>query len=174
MMMIYLLVVGFLAIALQMTLPLLHVGGVSFSVFLVPIVVLYGALWTAGDGIFLVTVVLGFGMDFLTPGASGASAVSLSALAALAMTQRHFHWIRQLWYQALLAFVGTCLWLVLDYVFYNWQLEQWRWPLDVWVVVYSASFAAAALAPPAFWVLNQLPRRLGFAPRIMAAPYVSR
>ena len=149
MMVLYLIVLGWGALLAQMTLPPLDFipGG---NANLLPIVIVFGVLRLQNFFIFIVTVVVGWSMDLLTPDFLGAHVISLSLVAALMLTQAHTTLARKWFFQIFLVLVGSFLYFMLEYLLYSLQLWRWNWPANLWTIFAFNSILNAALVVPLF------------------------
>lgn len=144
MMILYLIVLGLVAMIAQMTLPPLDFipGG---NANLMPIVIIFGVLRMRNFLIFIVTVILGWCMDLNTPDFLGAHVISLSLVAALMLTQVETRLSRNWFFQIFLVMVGSFLYFVIEYGLICLQLWRWDWPANVWNTFAFNSILNAAL-----------------------------
>lgn len=163
---LYLLVVGILAVLLQMTLPEIFpiLNIVGFESILVPLVIIYASL-ELGDGrAFFLAASLGLLLDLLNTHRVGSSVLILGLLSILITTQAHKPESHYWFFGMMYVLVGTFAYLLCDYLFKLMETSRWYWALDVWSKITFASLLNLMLAPFFFYLVGFLPRRLGWKP----------
>jgi rod shape-determining protein MreD len=159
---LYLLVVGTLAVLAQMilpvifalTFPLLNVLG--FGSALVPLVVIYASLELGDERAPLLAALLGLLLDLTSSYHLGTSMLVLVSLSALIATQAQKPEAHTFIFQLTFVLVGTFSYLLLDYVFIQIETARWAWSLDVW--------SNLLLCPFFFFLVGLPPRLLGWKP----------
>jgi len=164
---LYLLLIGILALLAQMVLPVSFpiLNVVGFGSALVPLVVIYASLELGDERALLLAVLLGLFLDLtMISHRLGVSMLILTSLSALIVTQAHkpesHHWLFRLTY----VLVGTFAFLLLDYLCMLAETARWYWPLDVWSKITFASLLNLAAAPFFFYLAGVLPRLCGWRP----------
>jgi len=167
---LYLLVIGVLALLAQMILPVIFavtfpaLNVFGFSSALVPLVVIYASLELGDERAPLLAAVLGFLLDLTSSYHVGTSVLVLVSLSALISTQAQkpeaHHWT----FQIVFVLVGTFAYLLLDYIFILVETGRWAWPLDVWSKITFASLLNLVLSPFFFYLVGLPPRLCGWRP----------
>jgi rod shape-determining protein MreD len=167
---LYLLLIGVLALLAQMILPVIFsvtvpaLNVLGFSSVLVPLVVIYASLELGDERAPLIAAVLGLLLDLTSSSHLGTSVLILVSLSALIVTQAQktlaHHWI----YQAGFVLVGTFAYLLLDYVFIQVETARWTWPFDVWSKITFATLLNLVLSPFFFYLVGLPPRLCGWRP----------
>jgi rod shape-determining protein MreD len=163
---IYLLVVGVLAILAQMVLPYMFpaLNAAGLGSALVPLVVIYASLELGDERGPIIAVVLGFLLDLMLDGRLGNSVLILLALSALITTQTQkpesHTWIFRLAF----VLVGTFLFFVLSHLLQLVESARWYWPFAVWSKIVFGTLLNFMLAPIFFYAVGLLPRALGWRP----------
>jgi rod shape-determining protein MreD len=164
---IYLFLVGVLAIYAQMLLPnmfpVLNVMGVGSA--LVPLVVIYASLELADERGPILAAILGFLLDLMIPGSKlGTSVLILLSLSALIATQAQkpesHTWIFRLAF----VVVGTFLFFVMTHLLRLVEAARWYWPFAVWSKIVFGTLLNMILAPFFFFLVGLLPRAAGWRP----------
>ncbi|HSI82480.1 MAG: hypothetical protein ACAI35_25510 [Candidatus Methylacidiphilales bacterium] len=168
-MFVYLILLGLAALLLQMALPGITLyQGDGFAdqarVVLLPMIIVYAALYSRGVALILVVGILGFTADLPSEGRLGLTVINLAVIATVIVTQQDSRLVR-LWYvRMLLVLVGTFFYTFLEYFFYLVQISHFDWPTKVWTQMIVASAINAAVCPLLFLLFNLLPRALGWLP----------
>jgi len=162
---IYLLVVGVLAMLAQMVLPymfpVLDAAGVGSA--LVPLVVIYASLELADERGPVLAAILGLLVDLMNQGGKlGTSVLILLSLSVLITTQAQkpesHTWIFRLAF----VLVGTFLFFVMSHLLRLVEAARWYWPFSVWSKIVFGSLLNLILAPIVFPLVGWLPRRFGW------------
>jgi len=162
MMMLYVLVLGWVALLAQMAIPdLAWLPGVRLA--LLPLIIIYGALYLEGIRVYFIAVVLGFTLDLLSPNHLGITVIEFSLLAALILTQRETRLASHWSYQILLVLAGTFFYLCLDYCFYMLQVWHFYWPFGLWTIIALGAALNALMSPCLFALFNLPPKMFGWS-----------
>jgi rod shape-determining protein MreD len=167
---LYLLVIGILAILAQMILPVIFaltfpaLNVFGFGSALVPLVVIYASLELGDERAPLLAAILGVLLDLTSSYRLGTSVLVLVSLSALIATQAQkpeaHHWT----FQIVFVLVGTFAFLLLDYLFILVETARWTWSLDVWSKIIFASLLNLVLSPFFFFLVGLPPRLCGWRP----------
>jgi cell shape-determining protein MreD len=165
---LYLFLVGVMALLAQMELPVMFpvLDLIGISSALVPLVVIYASLELSDARAPLLAGVLGLLLDLNCPPPHrlGVCVLLLASLSVLIVTQSHrkasAHWITRLTY----VLVGTFGYLIADYLFT--LAQDWRWELSltVWSKITLASLLNFILSPLLFFLIGLPPRLCGWKP----------
>jgi len=167
---LYLLVIGVLAVFAQMflpvifsiSLPALNVMGIGTG--FVPLVVIYASLELGDERAPILAAALGLFLDLLCHSHLGTQMLILTSLSALITTQAHrpeaHHWA----FELVFVLVGTFAYLLLDYIFILAETARWSWPLDVWSKITFPSLFNVILSPVFFSLVGLPPRLCGWRP----------
>jgi cell shape-determining protein MreD len=169
---LYLLVLGVLALLAQMVLPVIFAVTVPalnvIGLALVPLVVIYASLELGDERGPLIAAILGLLVDLASPPSHhlGTSMLVLVSLSLLISTQARkpeaHHWL----FQMVFVLVGTFAYLLLDYLFILVESFRWTWPFDVWSKIAFASLLNLVLCPIFFFLAGLPPRIFGWHPEI--------
>lgn len=163
---LYLLVIGILALLAQMVLPIIFpiLSVVGFGSALIPLVVIYISLELGDERAPILAGFFGLLLDLTSSHRLGTSALILSCLSLLIVSQAHkpesHHWLFRLTF----VLVGTFAFLLLDYLCILAETSRWSWPLDVWSKITFASLLNLAISPFFFYFVGLLPRLCGWRP----------
>lgn len=175
---LYLLVIGVLAVFAQMflpvifsiSLPALNVMGIGTG--FVPLVVIYASLELGDERGPILAAVLGFLLDLMVPGRLGTSVLILVSLSALISTQARKPESHTWPFRLAFVLVGTFLFFVMTHVMRLVEAARWYWPFAVWSKIVFGTLLNVVLAPLFFPLVGWLPRRLGWKPNHeMQDPY---
>jgi cell shape-determining protein MreD len=166
-MFIYIILLGIGTLLLQMALPGITLyQGEGFAdiarVVLLPLIVVYAALFTRGVALILVVGILGFTADLPSEGRMGLTVVNLAIIATVVVTQQDTRIVRYWYVRVLLVLVCTFFYTFLEYFFYLVQISRFDWPVKVWTHMIVASLINAAACPFAFFLFHIVPRTLGW------------
>lgn len=160
-MIIYLVFLGWAALLAQMTLPRFDfLEGASPD--LLPLVIIYAALRLRGPSTFIVTLLIGWSFDLLTPNRLGIGVVACSLLAALILTQAQSRAARHLLFAMLLVLVGSFLFFGIDYLLHRLQVWRWTWSPAIWTTMAFNAGLNAALTPILFPLFDLVPKLLNW------------
>jgi rod shape-determining protein MreD len=164
---LYFLLVGFLALLMQMILPgifpLLNAIGLGSA--LIPLLIIYVSLELGDERALLLAAILGLLLDLASTNHLGNSVLVLVSLSALIATQSERRESHTWPFRLLFVLVGTFAFYLLSYVLILAETARWYWPLAVWSKIVFASLLNLALCPACF-LLAGLPLRLiGWRPR---------
>jgi len=163
---LYLLVVGTLALLAQMILPvifpLLNVVGLGSA--LVPLVVIYASLELGDERALILAGILGLFLDLTSFHRFGTSVLVLGSLSVLIITQAQKPESHQWFFRLTFVLVGTFAFLLFDYVLILVETARWYWPLAVWSKITFASLLDLALSPFFFYAVGFLTRLCGWKP----------
>ncbi len=165
---LYLLLLGVLALLAQMILPVIFpiLSIVGFGSALVPLIVIYASLELGDERAPILAGFLGILLDLASYPSHklGTSALILSSLSLLIVTQAHkaesHHWL----FRMTFVLVGSFSFLLLDYLVILAETARWYWPLDVWSRITFASLINLALSPFFFYLAGLPPRLCGWRP----------
>lgn len=163
---LYLLVIGILALLAQMVLPVMFpvLGKIGFDAALVPLIVIYASLELGDERALVVAGVLGVLLDLNLSERFGTSVIVLFSLSALIVTQASRPETRTLAYRLIFVLVGTFAYYLLTYIMILAETGRWTWPLAVWSRITFATLLNLFLAPLFFWLAGLLPRACGWRP----------
>jgi len=163
---LYLLVVGTLALLAQMILPvifpLLNVVGLGSA--LVPLVVIYASLELGDERAPILAAILGIFLDLTSSHRLGTSVLVLFSLSSLIVTQAHRPESHTWLFRLIFVLVGTFTFFLLSYILILAETARWYWPLAVWSKITFASLLNLFLAPFFFFLIGLLPRLCGWKP----------
>jgi rod shape-determining protein MreD len=163
---LYLLFIGILALLAQMILPVIFpaLSIVGFGSAVIPLVVIYASLELGDERAPILAGILGLLLDLTSSHRLGTSALILSALSLMIVSQAHkpesHHWLFRLAF----VLVGTFVFLLLDYLLILAETSRWYWPLDVWSKITFASLLNLVLSPLFFYLVSLPPRLCGWRP----------
>jgi rod shape-determining protein MreD len=163
---LYLLVVGVLALLAQMILPVIFpfLSLVGFESALVPLVVIYASLELGDERALILAAILGLILDLTSSNHLGTSVLVLVSLSALIATQAEKRESHTWSFRLLFVLVGTFAFFLLNYVLILSETGRWLWPLAVWSKITFASLLNLILCPIFFYLVGLLPRRCGWRP----------
>ncbi|PTX99765.1 rod shape-determining protein MreD [Verrucomicrobia bacterium LW23] len=134
----------------------------QFRLVLLPLVIVYAALYTRGVSLILVVGVLGFVADLPSEGRLGLTVINLAIIATIIVTQQDNRLVRTWYVRMMLVLVGTFFYTFLEYFFYLVQISRFDWPAKVWTSMILCSLINAAICPLAFFLFHIIPRTLGW------------
>ena len=164
---IYLLVVGTMALLAQMILPVIFpiLNVVGFGSALVPLVVIYASLELGDERAPILAVILGVCLDLTTSSHRlGTSVLVLFSLSSLIVTQANRPESHTWLFRMIFVLVGTFTFFLLNYVLILAETARWYWPLAVWSKITFASLLNLLLAPAFFYLIGLPPRLFGWKP----------
>jgi cell shape-determining protein MreD len=161
---LYLLIIGVLAVLAQMVLPVMFpiLGKIGFDAALVPLVVIYASLELGDERAPIVAGLLGVMLDLNLSQHFGTSVIVLFSLSALIVTQANRPETHTLPFRLVFVLVGTFSYLLLTYLFVLVEASRWTWPLAVWSRITFGTLLNLLLAPLFFWLAGILPRLCGW------------
>jgi cell shape-determining protein MreD len=161
---LYLLVIGILAVLAQMELPVMFpvLGKLGFDAALVPLVVIYASLELGDERAPILAGLLGILLDLNLSLRFGTSAIVLFSLSALIVTQASRPETQALPFRLVFVLVGTFLYMLMAYVFVLVESGRWIWPLAVWSRITFGTLLNLVLAPLFFWLAGIVPRLCGW------------
>jgi len=164
---LYLLVIGTLAMLAQMILPeifpFLNVVGLNSA--LVPLVIIYASLELADERGPILAGILGLFLDLTTRSQHlGTSVLVLFSLSALIVTQASRPESHTWPFRLIYVLVGTFAFFLMDYVLILAETARWVWPLAVWSKITFASLLNLLLCPFFFYLTGLPPRLCGWKP----------
>lgn len=149
----YTLIVGIVCVWVQMFIPeLSFLGGARPA--LPVLAVIYAGITLRDLRVFIITLLLGSYMDLLSPSRLGVSAIALSVVAALILTQTQGRLLRRPDFQILVVLVGSFLFFSLSYFFYLMQIWSGSSSPGDWVLITYGSIMNAILGPILFALFN--------------------
>lgn len=165
---LYLFVVGILALLAEMILPahIRFLSDIGFASALIPLVVIYASLELGDERALILAGLLGLLLDLTSspPHRLGISLLILSSLSALIVSQAYRPESHQWAFRLTFVLVGTFAFLLLDYLFAQIEMSTWRWPLEAWSKITFASLLNLLLAFPFFCLISLPPRLCGWKP----------
>ena len=163
---IYLFVIGVLALLAQMILPvvfpLLNVVGLGSA--LVPLLVIYASLELGDERAPILAAILGLLLDLVSYDRLGNSVMVLVSLSALIATQAEKSESHTWPFRLLFVLVGTFSFYILSYILILAESGHWSWPLAVWSKITFASLLNLILCVPFFLLVGWPPRLCGWKP----------
>ncbi len=165
-MVLYLLVIGTLALLAQMILPLYIpiLNIVGFGSALIPLVVIYASLELGDERAPILAVILGFILDLTSSHRLGISVLVLFSLSALVVTQASKPESHTWPFRIIFVLVGTFVFYLLNYILVLAETARWVWPLAVWSKITFASILNVILCPLFFYLVGLPPRLCGWRP----------
>ncbi len=162
----YFLFLGILALLAQMILPthFRFLGSIGLGSALVPLVVIYASLELGDERAPILAGLLGLMLDLTTSHRLGISILILSSISALIVTQTHREESHQWTFRLTFVMVGTFIYLLLDYLFFQLETSRWFWPLTVWSKITFSCLLNLILYPLLFLAAGFLPRLAGWKP----------
>ena len=139
---------GLLLVVLQMFLPQFHF--MHARPILLPILVSYSALRFDLAKALAVAAVLGLLLDLPSITRMGTSSIGFIVLTFFIFSQTENFKFDFLPHSLLLTLLGIFLYLILDYLFFCMQVQTWRWPFYVWVIITHQAIFATAVALPVY------------------------
>ncbi len=163
---IYLFVVGVVALLAQMVLPYIFplLNAIGLGSALVPLVVIYASLELADERGPILAALLGLLLDLMLPGRLGTSVLILFSLSALITTQTRKPESHSWPFRLAFVVVSTFLFFVLTHLIRLIEAERWYWPFAVWSKIVFGTLLNLFLAPLFFPLAGWLPRRFGWKP----------
>ena len=168
---LYVIALGLIGTIAQMFFP-------SWAIFfemephLPALAVIYACLVLRSHWVFIVTCVIGFGLDLLSPQKMGLSVLSLTLTSLLMLTQRRTLDAERWETRILLVIAGTYFYQITDYLLYSIQLQRWMWPSSLWYRMLFPSFFNAALSIVLFPIATRFAILLGwYEPRHFTEEY---
>ena len=163
---LYLLVIGVVALLAQMILPVIFplLNVVGFGSALVPLVVIYASLELGDERAPILAGVLGVFLDLTSSHRMGTSALVLFSLSALIVTQAKRPESHTWPFRVIFVLVGTFTFFLLNYLLILAETARWYWPLAIWSKITFASLLNLLLCPFFFYLIGLLPRLCGWKP----------
>jgi rod shape-determining protein MreD len=163
---LYLLVIGALALLGQMILPVIFpiLNVVGFGSALVPLVVIYASLELGDERAPILAGILGVFLDLTSSHHLGISVLVLISLSALIATQAEKRESHTWPFRLVFVLVGTFAFFLLNYVLILAETARWYWPLAVWSKITFASLLNVILCPLFFYLVGLPPRLCGWKP----------
>lgn len=163
---IYLLIIGMLALLAQMILPVIFpiLNVIGFGSALIPLIVIYASLELGDERAPVLAGILGVALDLSSHDRFGNSALILFSLSALIVTQAYRPESHTWPFRMTFVLVGTFAFLLLDYILILAETFRWFWPLAVWSKITFASLLNLILGPIFFYLVGLPPRLLGWKP----------
>ena len=164
---VYLFVIGYLALLAQMVLPVIFeaicpaLNVVGCGSALIPMLVIYASM-EVGEAAPLLAGALGLLLDLNSQHRLGTSPLILCSISVLIVTQAYKPesrlWIIRLTY----VLVGTFVFMLLDYFFILVETARWYWTIDIWTKITFASLINVVLYPFFYFAVGIIPRALGW------------
>jgi len=163
---IYLLVIGTVALLAQMILPEIFpiLNIIGFNSALIPLVVIYASLELGDERAPILAGILGIFLDLTSSHRLGTSALVLFSLSALIVTQAYRPESHTWPFRLIFVLVGTFTFFLLSYLLILAETVRWYWPLAVWSKITFASLLNLILCPFFFYLTGLLPRLCGWKP----------
>jgi cell shape-determining protein MreD len=164
---IYLLVIGVVALMAQMILPVIFpiLNTVGFGSALVPLVVIYASLELGDERAPILAVILGLFLDLMPSSQHlGTSVLILFSLSSLIATQASKPESHTWPFRLIFVLVGTFAFYLMDYILILAETARWYWPLAVWSKITFASLLNLFLCPFFFYLIGLPPRLCGWKP----------
>jgi rod shape-determining protein MreD len=163
---LYLLVIGAVALLAQMTLPVIFpfLSVIGFSSALVPLVVIYASLELGDERAPILAALLGVFLDLTSSHRLGTSVLVLFSLSALIVTQAYRPESHTWPFRLIFVLVGTFTFFLLTYILVLAETVRWYWPLAVWSKITFASLLNLLLCPFFFYLTGLPPRLCGWKP----------
>jgi rod shape-determining protein MreD len=163
---IYLLVMGAVALLAQMILPVVFplLNVVGFGSALVPLVVIYASLELGDERAPVLAGILGFFLDLTSSHHLGTSVLVLFSLSALIVTQASRPESHTWPFRLIFVLVGTFTFFLMNYILILAETARWYWPLAVWSKITFASLLNLFLCPFFFYLIGLPPRLCGWKP----------
>ncbi len=163
---LYLLVIGVLALLAQMILPVIFpfLNVVGFGSALIPLLVIYASLELADERAPILAGILGILLDLTSSHRLGTSVLVLFSLSCLIVTQAKRPEAHSWLFRLIFVLVGTFAFFLMNYVLILVETARWLWPLAVWSKITFASLLNLVLAPFFFVIVGLPPRLCGWKP----------
>ena len=163
---IYLLVIGTVALLAQMILPMIFpiLNVVGFGSALIPLVVIYASLELGDERALILAGILGVFLDLTSSHRLGTSVLVLFSLSALIVTQAYRPESHTWPFRLIFVLVGTFTFFLLNYILILAETARWYWPLAVWSKITFASLLNLLLCPVFFYLIGLPPRLCGWKP----------
>jgi len=165
---IYLLVIGAVALLAQMILPVIFplLNVVGFGSALVPLVVIYASLELGDERAPILAAILGIFLDLASSPSHhlGTSVLVLFSLSALIVTQAYRPESHTWPFRLIFVLVGTFAFFLMTYILILAETDRWYWPLAVWSKITFASLLNLLLCPFFFYLIGLPPRLCGWKP----------
>ena len=165
---IYLLVIGALALLAQMILPVIFpfLNVIGFGSALIPLVVIYASLELGDERAPILAGLLGLFLDLASSPSHhlGTSMLVLFSLSSLIVTQASRPESQTWPFRLIFVLVGTFTFFLLDYILILAETARWYWPLAVWSRITFASLFNLLLCPLFFYLIGLPPRLCGWKP----------
>jgi rod shape-determining protein MreD len=165
---LYLLVVGVIALLAQMILPaifpILNVVGLNSA--LVPLVVIYASLELGDERALVLAGILGLLIDLNCSQSHqlGTSTLVLFSLSALIVTQASRPESHTWPLRLVFVLVGTFTFILFSYILNLAETARGSWPLAVWSKITFGSLLNLLLCPLFFYLVGLPPRLCGWKP----------
>jgi cell shape-determining protein MreD len=165
---IYLLLVGVVALLAQMVLPVIFpiLSLVGWDSALIPLIVIYASLELGDERAPILAAVLGVLLDLISSPSHrlGTSVLVLFSISALIVTQASKPDSHTWPFRLTFVLVGTFGFFLVTYLLILAETARWYWPLSVWSKITFASLLNLFLCPMAFYLVGLLPRLCGWKP----------
>ena len=163
---LYLLVVGIVALLAQMILPVIFpfLNVVGFGSALIPLLVIYASLELGDERAPVLAGILGLCLDLTSSHKLGISVLVLFSLSALIATQASKPESHTWPFRLVFVLVGTFAFFLMSYILILAEAARWYWPLAVWSRITFASLLNLLLCPFCFWLVGLIPRLCGWKP----------
>jgi len=163
---LYLLIVGAVALLAQMILPVIFpvLNVVGFGSGLVPLVAIYASLELGDERAPILAGILGVFLDLTSSHHLGTSVLVLFSLSALIVTQAYRPESHTWPLRLIFVLVGTFTFFLLTYILILAETARWYWPLAVWSKITFASLLNLFLCPFFFYLIGLPPRLCGWKP----------
>jgi rod shape-determining protein MreD len=163
---LYLLVIGALALLTQMILPIIFpfLNILGFGSALVPLVVIYASLELGDERAPIIAGILGLFLDLTSSYRLGTSVLVLFSLSSLIVTQANRPESRTWLFRLIFVLVGTFAFFLLNYLLILAETAHWSWPLAVWSKITFGSLLNLLLAPFFFYLIGLPARLCGWKP----------
>ena len=163
---LYLLIIGVLALLAQMILPVMFpfLSLIGFDSALIPLVVIYASLELGDERAPILAGILGVFLDLTSSQHLGTSALVLFSLSALIVTQANRPESHTWPFRLIFVLVGTFAFFLMDYILILAETARWYWPLAVWSKITFASLLNLLLCPLFFYLIGLPPRLCGWKP----------
>ena len=163
---LYLLVVGILALLAQMVLPVMFpvLGLMSLDSALVPLVVIYASLELGDERAPILAGVLGFLLDLNLSHRLGTSVLVLFSLSALIVTQAGRPESHTWPFRLIFVLVGTFSYFLMNYLLILVETARWTWPLAMWSRITFGTLLNLVFSPLFFYLVGLPPRWCGWRP----------
>ena len=163
---VYLLVVGIVAVLVQMVLPVMFpfLSLIGVDSALVPLVVIYASLEIGDERAPILAGILGIFLDLTASHRLGTSMLVLFSLSVLIVTQANRPESHTWVFRILFVLVGTFAFFLMNYILILVETARWTWPLAVWSKITFASLLNLVLSPFFFLLVGLPPRLCGWKP----------